>query len=52
LWDGHDASNGNKLSDGVYFYVCEVEEIRLDNNVIRILKGTISLFGNNSKNGN
>ena len=43
---------GNKLPDGVYFYVCEVEEIRLDNNVIRSLKGTITLFGNSSKNGN
>ena len=52
LWDGNDASNGNKLPDGVYFYVCKVEEIRLDSNVIRTLKGTISLFGNSSKNGN
>jgi gliding motility-associated-like protein len=52
LWDGNDASSGNKLPDGVYFYVCDVEEIRLDNNVTRTLKGTITLFGNSSKNGN
>ena len=52
LWDGNDTTSGNKLPDGVYFYVCQVEEIRLDNNVIRTLKGTITLFGSNSKNGN
>jgi hypothetical protein len=52
LWNGVNQTNNQKVPDGVYFYVCEVYEDRLDGLVQRNLKGTIQVFGNSSKNGN
>ncbi len=52
LWNGLNQTSNQKVPDGVYFYVCEVYEDRLDGLVQRNLKGTIQVFGNSSKNGN
>jgi gliding motility-associated-like protein len=42
-WNGNDL-NGNPLPDGVYFYVCEVNEILLAGINKRILKGNIHII--------
>ena len=44
-WNGLDSSSNNKLSDGVYYYVCKIYEIRLNGIQERTIKGTIHLFG-------
>jgi gliding motility-associated-like protein len=49
-WDGR--YSGALLPDGVYYYICAVNEIRLDGIATRNLRGTISLFGISSKTGN
>ncbi|MEZ5173469.1 MAG: gliding motility-associated C-terminal domain-containing protein [Bacteroidia bacterium] len=49
-WDG--TWQGQLLPDGVYYYICTVNEIRLEGIVKRKLKGTIQLFGISSKSGN
>lgn len=41
-WDGISA-DGEIMSDGVYYYVCTVFEIRLSGIVERVLKGTLTL---------
>ncbi len=47
-WDGRDINNGKDLPEGVYYYVCEVYEIRVDgvrknsnilNGYIHLIKG-------------
>lgn len=43
-WNGNDIANGNMCTDGVYFYTCTVNEIRLSKSPPRYLKGTISLL--------
>lgn len=45
-WDGKEMKSKKDCSEGVYFYVCEVYEKRLEGLVIRDLKGTITLFRN------
>ena len=45
-WDGTNQNNGNKLSDGTYFYVCTVNELFLEGIKPRILKGFITLLRN------
>ena len=42
-WNGNDL-NGNPLPDGVYFYVCEANEILLAGINKRILKGNIHII--------
>jgi gliding motility-associated-like protein len=44
-WDGKDMNSGALLPDGVYFYVCRVDEIRLDGVVSRTIKGKVSILG-------
>ncbi len=43
-WDGKNQSNKKECTDGVYFYVCDVHEIRLEGIRTHTLKGTISLI--------
>ena len=50
-WNGKINNTGADCSDGVYFYVCEAEEIRLSGNTIRQLKGFIHLFRNSNGAG-
>lgn len=50
-WDGKNQVNKKECTDGVYYYVCHVHEIRLEGIKTRTLKGTISLIsGTPSKN--
>ena len=44
-WDGRSAANNRLCSDGVYYYVCTVNEIRLQGVVPRQLTGFFHLFG-------
>jgi gliding motility-associated-like protein len=43
-WDGTNRDTGLKCSDGTYFYVCIVNEIRLEGIVPRTLKGFVQLI--------
>jgi hypothetical protein len=45
LWTGRDANSGNLCKDGVYYYVCIVNEIHLEGIIPRELKGFVHLFG-------
>jgi gliding motility-associated-like protein len=47
-WDGHDMRTKKLCTDGVYYYTCVVNEIRLEGIVPRELKGFVQLFGKNS----
>jgi len=47
LWNGRDQSSGNMLPDGVYFYICRIDEIRLSGIVSRTQKGQINIIGSN-----
>jgi gliding motility-associated-like protein len=44
-WDGRDKKTGNLCTDGVYYYTCTVNEIRLQGVIPRQLKGFVHLFG-------
>jgi hypothetical protein len=44
-WDGHDKNSGKLCTDGVYYYTCTVNEIRLSGIVPRKLSGFFHLFG-------
>lgn len=44
-WDGHDKSSGKLCTDGVYYYTCTVNEIRLEGIVPRKISGFFHLFG-------
>ena len=44
MWDGIDITSKNDCTDGVYFYVCEVFERRLEGLKSRTIKGTVSLY--------
>lgn len=44
-WDGRDRNTGRLCTDGVYYYVCTVNEIRLQGIVPREITGFFHLFG-------
>jgi gliding motility-associated-like protein len=50
LWDGTNRDSGKQCTDGVYYYVCTVNEIRLEGTVPRKLTGFVQLM--NSPNPN
>ncbi len=50
-WNGIDFETKKPVSDGVYYYVCDVYERRLSGIVVRNLAGFIRIFGNTG-NGN
>ncbi len=43
-WNGTDQQTGKPLSDGVYFYICEVYEQYLDGLRKRVLQGTVQII--------
>jgi gliding motility-associated-like protein len=43
-WDGNDYLSGQPCSEGVYYYVCKVNEIRLTGLETRTLEGFFHLF--------
>jgi gliding motility-associated-like protein len=42
-WDGY-TKNGGECPDGVYFYICEVNEIHIDQIESRVIKGYVELL--------
>ncbi len=44
LWDGKNKNTKKICSDGTYFYICLVNEIRIDGFKPRILKGFVQLI--------
>jgi gliding motility-associated-like protein len=48
LWNGRLNNSGALVPDGVYFYICVVNELRLTGIVQRTLKGTIQIIGSNN----
>ncbi len=44
MWDGRIQKNDNLVSDGVYFYTCDVYEYRLSGIEPRHLNGTIHVY--------
>jgi gliding motility-associated-like protein len=44
LWDGKDINSKQDCSEGVYFYICDVYEYRLEGLKIRTLNGSVSLY--------
>ncbi|MGM0649188.1 MAG: gliding motility-associated C-terminal domain-containing protein, partial [Bacteroidota bacterium] len=44
MWDGRIQKNNNLVSDGVYFYTCEVYEYRLTGIEARHMNGTIHVY--------
>ena len=48
-WDGTSKDSKVQSSDGVYFYICTVNEIRMQGIVPRVLRGFVQLI--NTKNG-
>jgi gliding motility-associated-like protein len=51
-WDGKHKESNQLVTDGVYFYVCDVNEIRLTGIETRTLKGFVHVFTSQSKPGN
>jgi gliding motility-associated-like protein len=52
LWDGKNRDSGAQCTDGTYFYVCTVNEIRLEGIVPRVLKGFIQLINPSTSTNN
>ncbi|MFY9309567.1 MAG: gliding motility-associated C-terminal domain-containing protein [Bacteroidia bacterium] len=52
LWDGKNSSTKAPCTDGTYFYVCTVNEIRLEGITPRVLKGFIQLLQQKNKQSN
>ena len=51
-WDGKNQYSKQLVPDGVYYYVCEVHEIRLTGIETRTLKGFVHVFTSAQKSGN
>ncbi|MBL7888902.1 MAG: gliding motility-associated C-terminal domain-containing protein [Bacteroidia bacterium] len=52
FWDGTNKDTKIPCSDGVYYYVCTVNEIRVEGIVPRTLKGFVQLIKQNPKPNN
>lgn len=46
-WNGKDMNSNNDCSDGVYFYVCHVYELRLEGEVKREITGSVTIIRKN-----
>ena len=44
LWDGKNADTKSVCSDGTYYYICVVNEIRVEGIKQRVLKGFVQLI--------
>lgn len=47
LWDGYHQQTSQKCSEGVYYYVCDVEEIKLVGTEVNHIKGYVHLIWDN-----
>ena len=52
LWDGKNTSTKKLCSDGTYYYICIVNEIRMNGIVSRNLKGFIQIIQEKNKRNN
>ncbi len=43
-WDGKDMTTNKDCSEGVYFYICDVYEYRIEGIKVRTIQGTVSLY--------
>ena len=43
-WNGDDMTTGQPCSDGVYFYVCNVDLYTLQGITLKVLKGTVTIL--------
>jgi len=50
LWDGNHLASKKEANDGVYFYVCTVNEIYLEGIKPRVIKGFVHLLRNKESN--
>jgi gliding motility-associated-like protein len=51
MWNGTNYKNGKTVSDGVYFYICDVYENRITGVEIRHLTGFVHVFNANPFSG-
>ena len=51
-WNGKKRGKKSNCSEGVYFYVCIVNELKLNGIFSRSLKGNVSLIRSNTKKAN
>jgi len=51
-WNGNTDNTGKELPEGVYYYICRVNEIFIDGDRSRELKGHIQLIRGGSKSNN
>lgn len=51
-WEGYDIKSGKELPEGVYYYVCTVNEIRLTGIVPREIRSYVQLLRQESVNPN
>lgn len=51
-WDGKNSKSKKPCPDGVYFYICTINEIRVDGIAPRVIKGYIQLFNEEPKKNN
>ena len=49
LWDGKNMQSKKPCVDGTYFYICTVDEIRVDGIKPRVLKGFVQLILDKTK---
>ncbi|MGZ4117909.1 MAG: T9SS type B sorting domain-containing protein, partial [Bacteroidia bacterium] len=49
LWDGKNQQSKKLCADGTYFYICIVNEIRIDGIKPRVLKGFVQLIQDKTK---
>jgi gliding motility-associated-like protein len=50
-WNGIDIETGKPVSDGVYYYVCDVYEWRLSGLEVRNIAGFVRIFSNTGNTG-
>lgn len=50
MWDGFHKDSGERVSDGVYYYVCLVNTIRLEGTVTFELKGSVHVLDSKDVN--
>jgi gliding motility-associated-like protein len=48
-WDGTDINSGKKVADGVYYYICDVYEYRLNGIQPRNISGFIHIYSQKAK---
>lgn len=48
-WDGKNINSGKQITDGVYYYVCIVNQIKLEGIVPKQLKGFVQVFNEGEK---